>query len=172
MKKPTTHDAYIESAGDFALPILEKIRNAMHKACPEVEETMKWGTPHFDQHGIMAGMAAFKQHVNFGFWKGKQLSDPEGLLEVIGKTQVGTLRLEKLSDLPSQRVLVQYIKEAAQLNEETARSPKQAKKKTTKKASAKTVSAPSDLMAALKKRKKALTTFDGFSYSHRKEYLE
>ena len=63
----SAHDAYISKAADFAVPILEKIRTAMHKACPNIEETMKWGHPHYDHNGIMAGMSAFKTHVNFGF---------------------------------------------------------------------------------------------------------
>ena len=31
---------------------------------------------------------------------------------------------------------------------------------------------PADLTAALKKSKQALATFEGFSYSHKKEYVE
>jgi hypothetical protein len=38
----------------------------MHKADPQIVETLKWGVPHFDHNGIVAGMAAFKQHAAYG----------------------------------------------------------------------------------------------------------
>ena len=36
-------DAYIADAPEFARPILERARAVVHEACPQVEETMKWG---------------------------------------------------------------------------------------------------------------------------------
>ena len=181
MKKPSTHDAYIESAAPFAVPILRKLRSVMRKACPGVQETMKWSAPHFEHEGILAGMAAFKEHVNFGFWKGKEMSDPQGLLAGVGKTGIGTMRLEKLSDLPPERILIQYVHEAVRLNEgarnDTRGRAKKGAKKGAKKAAKKSrakkeIEAPPELLAALKKSKKALATFEGFSYSNRKEYVE
>ena len=44
-------DAYIDKAGDFAKPILQHLRKVVHTACPEVEETIRWGMPHFDYRG-------------------------------------------------------------------------------------------------------------------------
>lgn len=56
-------DAYIAKAADFARPILEHVRVLAHKALPELEETLKWGVPHFTVGGKNAvGMAAFKAH--------------------------------------------------------------------------------------------------------------
>jgi len=51
-------DAYIGKSEDFAKPILRYIRAAVHKGCPDVEETMKWSFPHFDYKGIICSMAA------------------------------------------------------------------------------------------------------------------
>lgn len=63
-------DAYIAKSADFAKPILQRLRDIVHEACPEVEETLKWGMPSFLYvGGILCGIAAFKQHVSFGFWK-------------------------------------------------------------------------------------------------------
>ena len=63
-------DAYIEHAAPFARPILAHARELVHKACPKVEETIKWGMPTFvHAGGILCGMAAFKHHASFGFWK-------------------------------------------------------------------------------------------------------
>ena len=62
-------DAYIEKSADFAKPILNHIRELVHFACPQVEETMKWGFPHFMYKGILCSMASFKHHCAVGFWE-------------------------------------------------------------------------------------------------------
>ena len=49
--------------------MLTHIRELMHKACPDIEETIKWGMPFFTLHGVIVGnMAAFKQHCSLGLW--------------------------------------------------------------------------------------------------------
>ena len=54
-KKDPRVDSYILKSQEFARPILEYIRETIHKACPDVEETIKWGFPHFDYKGMMKG---------------------------------------------------------------------------------------------------------------------
>ncbi|HSP15314.1 MAG TPA: DUF1801 domain-containing protein [Thermoanaerobaculia bacterium] len=39
------------------------------RPCPGLEETMKWNTPFFECAGDAGLMAAFKEHMRFGFWK-------------------------------------------------------------------------------------------------------
>jgi len=153
-------DAYIAAAPAFAKPILEYLRDAVHTGCPDVEETMKWSSPHFMYKGMLCGMAAFKSHCAFGFWKGK-LIVPERP-EAMG--QFG--RIASLSDLPRDSVLLGYVREAARLNEtgtKVARKPPQPKK---------ALATPPDLAAALKKNAKARATFEGFSPSHKREYVK
>ena len=41
-------DAYIAKAAPFAQPILKYLREIVHGACPDVEETIKWSMPFFD----------------------------------------------------------------------------------------------------------------------------
>src|SRR5579871_3397339 len=80
MKKTSAEvDAYIAKSAPFAQPILKRLRRLMHQACPDIEETIKWGFPHFDYKGIVASMAAFKQHMAFGFWKRKLMKDPHAI---------------------------------------------------------------------------------------------
>ncbi|MEX2149772.1 MAG: DUF1801 domain-containing protein [Steroidobacteraceae bacterium] len=55
MKNPAV-DAYIAKSADFARPILKRVRALMHQACPKVEETIKWGVPHIEYQGVIAGM--------------------------------------------------------------------------------------------------------------------
>ena len=50
-KRDPRIDAYIDKSADFAKPILTHLREVVHAACPDVEETMKWSFPHFDYKG-------------------------------------------------------------------------------------------------------------------------
>ncbi len=163
-------DAYIARSAEFARPILERIRKVFHKGCPELEETIKWGVPHFDYKGIMGGMAAFKQHVSFGFWKGELMSDPQGLFKADPKQSMCAVKASKPADLPPEKVLVAYVKQAAKLNDEGKKVSRMTGKGTRK--DAKDIKPPADLLAALKKNKKALAAFEGFNYSNRKDYVE
>jgi uncharacterized protein YdeI (YjbR/CyaY-like superfamily) len=157
-------DAYIARAADFAKPILAYLRETVHAAVPEVEETLKWGHPSFTYEGILGGMAAFKEHCAFSLWKGALIVKADPAAErAMG--QFG--RIRSLADLPPKQVLLGYLKQAAALNEEgvTGR-PKRAPKPP--------AAVPADLRDALamKKHAKARATFDGLSPSARREYVE
>ena len=63
-------DAYLARAAAFAQPLLSRLREDVHAACPEVVETIKWSRPHFLLDGkLLCGMSAFKAHCAFGFWE-------------------------------------------------------------------------------------------------------
>jgi uncharacterized protein YdeI (YjbR/CyaY-like superfamily) len=166
-------DAYIAKAADFARPILSHLRQLIHKGCPDATETIKWSMPFFEYNGsILCNMAAFKQHCAFGFWNAPLLKDPEGILQVKDRNAMGHFdRITSLKDLPSDKIILAYVKEAALLIKE-GKGMKARVKKETSKAPASTLPMPAGLVAALKKNKKAQATFDAFPPSHRKEYIE
>jgi uncharacterized protein YdeI (YjbR/CyaY-like superfamily) len=168
-KRNKAFDAYIADAPEFAGPILAHLREVVHAACPDVEEAMKWSHPHFVYQGMLCNMAAFKAHCSFGFWKGRLIIDPETMKNADeAHGQFG--RLTSVKDLPSKKVLTSYIKQAMKLNEEGISPPK---KVAAKKSAAKTaLKLPTDLKLALDQNRKALDTFDAFSPSARKEYIE
>jgi hypothetical protein len=62
-------DAYIAKAPDYAKPVLLRVREMVHQADPDCEETLKWGHPSFMHNGIVCGMAAFKEYCAVNFWK-------------------------------------------------------------------------------------------------------
>lgn len=158
-------DAYIANAADFARPILERARAIVHAACPQVEETIKWGMPTFlYAGGILCGMAAFKQHATFGFWK-HALVMGEGA-ERDGMGSFG--RMTSVRDLPPKKDLVPLIRKAMKLNEQGVRT-QQARKPATPRP-APTV--PADFAAALRANAAAKETFERFAPSHRREYIE
>ena len=163
MAKDPRVDAYIEKAQPFARPILKHIRKVVHAGCPGVEETMKWSAPHFDYKGVMCGMAAFKEHCAFGFWKASLLGVAgEKTRDAMG--QFGCVK--SIKDLPPEKELLALVKAAAKLNEEGVKAPRG------KKAPKAELSTPPAFTAALKKNKKAQAAFNALSPSHRREYVE
>jgi len=160
-------DAYIDGAAEFAKPILTHLRKLVHEACPGVEETMKWSFPHFDYQGVMCSMAAFKSHCAFNFWKASLMQDYDSRMQAVGDTAMGNFgRITKVSDLPPKKTLVAYIREAARLNEEGVKVASGRKK------SRKELEIPEYFLKAVKKNKQAWTTFEGFSYTNKREYVE
>jgi uncharacterized protein YdeI (YjbR/CyaY-like superfamily) len=157
-------DAYIARSAEFARPILSHLREIVHSACPDVEETLKWNAPHFMYRGMLAGMSAFKAHCAFGFWKGSLVTGGDGGLEAQAMGQFG--RITSLDDLPPKRVIAGFVKQAMKLNEEGVKIPK--RRKTPKPDPV----MPTELAEALRKNPKARATFEAFSPSHRREYVE
>ena len=167
-KKDFRVDSYIANSAEFAQPILNHLRRLVHGACPEVEETIKWGFPHFVYHGLLCSMASFKHHCAFVFWKASAMSDSHKLLSKIGKTAMGNFgQLKSLGDLPSDKTLVGYIKEAVRLNDEGVKAPAKSRA-----AGNKLLKIPPYFKKALSKNRKALQTFEGFSYTNKKEYVD
>ena len=158
--------AYITDAAPFARPILTHVRKVVHTACPDVEETIKWGMPMFTYHGILCFMAGFKQHVGFGFWKGGRVVKARDNRAGSAMGQFG--RLTEVGQLPSPRILTRYVREAMRVNEagtgmpakKAARRPKPAPR------------TPADLRAGLEKHARARAAWDASSPSHRREYVQ
>ena len=162
-KKNARVDEYIARAPAFAKPILVEIRERVHAACPGVEETIKWRQPSFEYKGLMCGMAAFKDHCVFGYWKAPL---------VLGAAAEGANamgyrdKITSIADLPPKSAFRAHVKKAMALNEAgiTVERPARARKPE--------LVVPADLAAAIKKNRKAQAAFDEFSPSHRREYVE
>jgi uncharacterized protein YdeI (YjbR/CyaY-like superfamily) len=169
-------DAYIEKSADFARPILKKLRTIVHKGCPAVTETIKWRMPAFEYKGPFCGMAAFKKHCVFGFWKsallfgdGKNAAAMKKAGEKLnwgahGRDPVPAC-ITSVKELPSDATMLAIIKRAMKLNDAGVKVPMKKTKK-------KPLPMPKDFAAALKMTKKAAATFDAFPPSHKREYIE
>jgi hypothetical protein len=157
-------DAYIAKSAPFATPILTRIRKAVHKGCPDVQETMKWSFPHFDYKGMLCGMAAFKQHCTFGFWKASLLQD-SGIASKPADAMGQFGRITSVDDLPPENDLVALVRQAARLNDEGVKVVRKPAPKPVPKA-------PPAFLKALRANSKAKAAYDAFSPSHRREYLE
>ncbi|MBK9477400.1 MAG: YdeI/OmpD-associated family protein [Bacteroidetes bacterium] len=162
-------DTYIAKSPLFAQPILTHMRILIHKACPEVKETIKWGMPFFDYKGPMFNFAAFKAHCVGGFWKAKLLKDEHNYLgerKNNGGEAMGHLgRMTALTDLPPDKVMLDFIKQHMKLNEAGVKIEK-------KPPAPKKLVMPQVLSDALNKNKKALAEFQKFSASQQREYAD
>jgi uncharacterized protein YdeI (YjbR/CyaY-like superfamily) len=156
-------DAYIRNAAPFARPVLAHLREVVHECCPDVVETLKWRSPSFEHEGILCGFAAFKAHCAFGFWKHELVvGDDAKAREAMGSFG----RITSLADLPPKAVLRRYIRKAMRLNEEGVTAPRR------KTRPRKPVAMHPDLKRALARSRKAAATFEAFSPSHKREYVE
>ncbi|WP_077146226.1 YdeI family protein [Sphingopyxis sp. KK2] len=162
MNRDPRVDAYIAVRQPFAQPILTHLRELVHKHAPGTEETLKWGVPHFTLGGQnLAGMAAFKGHATFGFWRDEEVTGSPRDTGAMGSMG----RLATLADLPSDEVMAGYIAKAAALCAEG--KPKRAAPKPKA-----VLELPEDLGAALKANVAAQAHWDAFSPGKRRDYIE
>ncbi len=170
-KKEKRVDAYIAQSADFAQAILKHFRTLVHNTCPKLEEKIKWGFPHFDyKGGPMCSMAAFTSHCAIGFWKAELMRNGTTLVaNAKSESAMGHFgKVKSLQDLPADKTIVAYIKEAMRLNEAGI-------KLSTKKPSAITkqeLEVPKDFFQLLSKTKGALRQFDAFTPGRKKDYLK
>jgi uncharacterized protein YdeI (YjbR/CyaY-like superfamily) len=155
-------DAYIAARADFARPILEHIRRILHEAVPGVEETIKWGMPHFTHEGrILAAMGAFKGHATLALRNGSELlGEAAPQSEAMGHFG----RLASIADLPAEDALKELVRKAA--------AAETAPKARAKPAAKPVPGTPADLSAALDSNPAARAAFDGFPPGARREYVE
>jgi uncharacterized protein YdeI (YjbR/CyaY-like superfamily) len=166
-------DAYIAAAQPFARPILIHLRALVHGACPDTEETMKWGMPFFMYGGrILAHMAAFKAHCAFGFGHGKEVVD----LGLDGEAMGQFGRIAAIGDLPPKPEVAALVKKAAALVDGGVKPPRAPKQDG---ASGSTASPrrpppdkPADLAAALQRSTAARRFYDGLAPGHQREYVQ
>jgi uncharacterized protein YdeI (YjbR/CyaY-like superfamily) len=164
MKTDPRIDAYIETrAADFAKPILVFVREMIHEACPDCEETLKWGMPSFLYKGkILAGFASFKAHATFGFWSGSQVVDTSDKTP----TAMGQFgRLASLDDLPDRATLVALTRKAMKLIDDGVKPVRNKHEKPP-------FTVPQDLRAAIDAAPAARATWDAFPPSCQREYVE
>lgn len=160
-------DAYIAKSADFAKPVLKHLRKLVHGACPQVEEKLKWGMPSFEYKGLLCGIASFKQHCIFGFWKAALMKDKILMENARSETAMGHLgKITSLKDLPSDKKITAWIKEAMKLNENGVKIQK------AKPIKEQALAIPEYFVKEVKKNRKAWVTFEAFSASAKKEYID
>lgn len=159
-------DAYIDSVPEFAKPVLEYLRAAVHEVCPETEETIKWKFPTFMyKNKILCSVVSFKNYCSMGFWLHGEMKTIQNLETDAEKSNVFSLgKIKKLEDLPGKIMLREIIQEAVDLTDAGFTLKKAAPNKTE-------VEIPDYFKAALDQNKEAAQVFAEASPSFRKEYI-
>ena len=160
-------DTYINKSAGFAKEILEYLRSIIHETCPDVEEDVKWGTPHYSYKGDhLCMMAGFKNHCSFSLYKAESMKHKAVMDSVKSGKKFGYMdKLKSISDLPTKKILISHIKEAMLLNE------KGIKKEKPKSDKPKVFEVPDYFEKLLKVNRKAKEVFYSKSDSFRKEYI-
>lgn len=162
MKTDPRIDAYIDRQAAFAQPIMRHLRDVVHAACPDCQETLKWSMPTFMYKGkILAGFAAFKAHATFGYWNDSMLGEDAKNRSAMG--QFG--RLTSLGDLPDRATLIDLTRQSMALVDSGAKPPRATAKKAP-------FTVPQDLRAAIDAAPAAAATWEGFPPSCQREYVE
>ncbi len=163
-------DEYLETASDFAKPIMKHLRELVHARCPEVVEEIKWGIPHFDYKGEMLCIfAAYKNHCSFSFWKESLMGDPRLKANPDLKAAQRFMgKLTSLADLPPDDQLIAYVEEAMALNDQGV---KLAPRPSAKLARPAEIAIPDAFAEQLSRHAQANEVFQSRSPSFRKEYV-
>jgi hypothetical protein len=114
MPKPETVDEYIAGLEGWQAEVVSSVREIIREAAPEATESIKWAQPVYEDHGPFCYVKAFKNHVNFGFWRGSELPDPEGIIVSSGK-KMGHVKLTGVEDLQPD-LFAEYVRAAVDLN--------------------------------------------------------
>ena len=163
MNREPRIDTYIAKAEPFARPILEHVRERVHAALPEAEETLKWSMPAYTLgRKIVLITAAFKAHVALNFWRGQELRGEGANADAMG--QFG--KIKSLADLPPDKELDRLIREAADLAK-SAPAPRK-----TKHAPKPAPGLHPEFAAALAKAPQAKAVLDSFPPSAQRDYFE
>jgi hypothetical protein len=74
-------DEYIDALPDWQQAVCRQVRDLVHAADPEVEETIKRRVqPYFVLQGNVCALLATKDHVNVFLYDGAIVPDPEGII--------------------------------------------------------------------------------------------
>ena len=97
--KPQTIDEYIDAQPTEIQPLLQKIRETVQKAVPEVVEVISYAMPAFKFNGkILLYFASFKNHIGFYATPSANVFFADDLKEY--KTTKGTIQFPYKKPIP------------------------------------------------------------------------
>ncbi|MBK7411854.1 MAG: DUF1801 domain-containing protein [Ignavibacteria bacterium] len=107
-------DAYIAHHKGWQREVLTTLRSIIRSAAGEIDESILWSQPVFSMNGPVCYLKAFTDHVNFGFWRGTELEDPDGLL-VGDLTKMRHITLRSTNDV-KRDLFESMVRQAVRLN--------------------------------------------------------
>jgi hypothetical protein len=74
-------DAYLDALPEWQRDICQELRDLVHEAVPDIEETIKRRVqPYFVLQGNVCALLATKDHVNLFLYDGAIVPDPHGII--------------------------------------------------------------------------------------------
>ena len=107
-------DDYITGLDDWKGEVVSAVRSIIRNNAPEAKESIKWAQPVYEINGPFCYIKAFKNSVNFGFWRGVDIDDPGGLLQGSGE-KMRHVKLTSLGDV-NEKVFSGFVKQSVGLN--------------------------------------------------------
>lgn len=108
-------DTYLDNKMHPLTQEIQRVREIILNAHPDIEETIKWNSPTFMYKGNMASyFMNAKKHVSLMFHKGAMISDSSGLLE--GDAKEGrTAKFKNMDEIEArkpdlEKVVLSWVK--------------------------------------------------------------
>ena len=95
--------------------IAEALRRIVLATDPDLLESVKWSNSSYEKNGRVCYIADMGGYMNFGFFQGAYLTDPQGRIEGTGKG-MRHIKIRNLDDI-SQPQFSSWVKEAVALNQ-------------------------------------------------------
>lgn len=112
----TLIDGRIHELGDWRGKTLQRVREIIHGADPEIVEEWKWETPVWSHNGIICTGESYKKVVKLTFAKGASLKDPSRLFNSSLEGRVRRAIDIREGDEVNEGALRDLIRAAAALN--------------------------------------------------------
>jgi hypothetical protein len=109
-----TVDEYINGLEGWKADAVTRVREIVLQSAPDARESIKWAQPVYEINGPFSYIKAFKNSVNFGFWRGVEIDDQANLLQGSGD-KMRHFKLAGLDDI-REEIFSDYVKQAVQLN--------------------------------------------------------
>jgi hypothetical protein len=110
MKKYASFDEYMADQSLKNRSIIRALRKFVKRVAPRLDESVKWGNGCWLKEDVpIAYVYSATEYVQFGFFRGSALKDPQKLLEGAGQ-YVRHIKVRKLSDI-DEDVLARYLRQ-------------------------------------------------------------
>jgi len=163
--KPKSVDAYIASAPDYAKPFCVAFRRLVNETSPGLTEALKWGVPSWVGRKLVCGFAAFKEHVTFWIFRGKELKNrhPE-FASLPDSAAMRGFKLKAGDKIPS-TAIKRMLKAAVALDADGSADSKPRKRRPE-------LRMPADLAKAINAVPSAAAFFETLPPSAKREFIE
>jgi len=105
-------DAYLDALPAWQREICSRVRDLVHSADPDVEETIKRTVrPYFVLDGNICALLATKDHVNVFLYDGAIVADPEGIITAGHDNKTARTVAYRKDEAINERALVTMFKQ-------------------------------------------------------------